>query len=95
MERPSSVRFSMENGADQLRAGFEVVETHWAPNVTFHVTDADPFADYIASVGDPYSEQVPLPWADVVDECRRRVAAIIERDGELPILARLGAFVCR
>ena len=95
MERPSNLRFSMENGADQLRAGFDVVETHWAPDVTFHVTDADAFADYVASVADPYAEQVDVPWDEVVDECRRRVGAIIERDGELPILARLGAFVCR
>jgi SAM-dependent methyltransferase len=95
MKRPSSMWFSMENGAEQLGAGFESVEAVWAPDVTFHVTDADAFADYIASIADPYAEQVDVPWSDVVDECRRRVAAIVDRDGELPILARLGAFVCR
>jgi len=36
-----------------------------------------------------------LVWRDVVDECRRRAAAIIERDGVLPVHASLGAFVCR
>lgn len=95
MVRPSNERFSMENGAAQLRTAFEVVETRWAPDVTFHVTDADAFADYVASVADPYAEQIDEPWAHIVDECRRRVAAIIDRDGELPIFARLGAFVCR
>ena len=93
--RPSDVSFSMENGAPQLRAGFADVETVWAPASVVSITDADAYADYVASVGDTYQEQVDVPWSDVVDECRRRVAVVIERDGSFPISTSFGAFVCR
>jgi ubiquinone/menaquinone biosynthesis C-methylase UbiE len=92
--RPSDVAFSVENGAEQLRAGFDSVETVWAPAATFFVTDADAFAAYVGSIADAYQDQVAMPFAEVVAECRRRVAAVIERDGAFPITARSGAFVC-
>jgi SAM-dependent methyltransferase len=95
-ERPSSTAFSMENGAEQLRAGFEHVEIRWAPDVVFSVTDADALADYIDSCADPYAGQITWkPWDVVVRECRARAAEIIDRDGVLPITGTLGAFVCR
>lgn len=94
-KKPSMTSFSMENGADQLRAGFESVETVWAPDVTFSVTDADALADYVASVADVYEHEVEGSWADVVDRCRTRAAEVIARDGRFPITASLGAFVCR
>ena len=90
---PDSV-FSMENGADQLRAGFDDVETVLAPTTRYFVTDADAFAAYIGSVADIYEEQVGMPWGDVVAECRRRCAAIIEQDGSMTITGSVGAFVC-
>jgi SAM-dependent methyltransferase len=93
--RPSDVSFSMENGEAQLRAGFADIETVWAPPSVVSVTDADAYAGYVASVGDTYQEQVDVPWSDVVDECRRRVVAVIERDGSFPISTSFGAFVCR
>lgn len=94
-KKPSDSAFSMENGAEQLRAGFDEVETVYAPESVFHVTDADAFADYVGSVADPYEAQTGTKWSDVVDESRRRAAAIIERDGALTISASFGAFVCR
>jgi SAM-dependent methyltransferase len=93
--RSSSVTFSMENGAEQLGAGFSSVETVWAPEVTFHVTDADAVADYVASVADPHAATSGRVWSEVVETCRQGAAAIIERDGELLVHARMGAFVCR
>jgi SAM-dependent methyltransferase len=92
---PAETVFSMENGADQLRAGFDVVETVHAPSTTFFVTDADAFADYVGSVADPYEAETGLIWSDVVEECRRRAAAVIDRDGALAITSSVGAFVCR
>jgi SAM-dependent methyltransferase len=93
--RSSSVTFSMENGAEQLGAGFSSVETVWAPDVSFHVTDADAVADYVASVADPHAATSGRVWSEVVETCRTSAAAIIERDGELLVQARLGAFICR
>ena len=94
--RPSDFDFSMENGADQLRAGFEYVETIYADGSTFHVKDADLFAAYLASIADHYEDEVSewMTWDQVVAECRLRVAEIIERDGHFPISTSIGAFVC-
>lgn len=87
--------FSMENGREQLAVAFDDVETVWAPDVTFSVTDADALAGYVASVADAYEDAAGVAWTDVVEECRRTARAVIERDGSIPIAARMGAFVCR
>jgi SAM-dependent methyltransferase len=92
---PSTGRFTVENGAVQLLAGFDSVETVWAPDVTFSVTDADALADYVGSIADIYEDQAGVAWADVVEECRHRAAAVIARDGAFPITGKVGAFVCR
>ena len=94
-QRSAMSSFSLENGGEQLRAGFEHVERVDTPSRVVHVTDADAFADYLASVADLYQPQITVPWADVVAECRRRCAAVIERDGAFRITAHTGAFVCR
>jgi len=95
--RPSDLEFSMENGAEQLRAGFDVVETLYADASTFLVDDADLFAAYIASIGDHYEDEVSawITWDEVVEKCRRRVRTTIERDGCFTISTSVGAFVCR
>jgi SAM-dependent methyltransferase len=96
-DRSAVVAFSMENGADQLRAGFDEVERIYADSSTFFVDDAELLAAYIASVGDLYGPEVEgwIGWNDVVDGCRRRVAEVIERDGHFTISTSIGAFVCR
>lgn len=95
--RPSDFAFSMENGAAQLRAGFDSVETIYADSSTFHVRDADLYAGYVASIADHYEDEVSawIAWSDVVAECRRRAAEIIDRDGALDISTSVGAFICR
>jgi len=89
--------FTLENGAAPLATAFDVVERIDAPASAVHVTDADAFAGYVASVGDLYGPQVSswIAWPDVVDECRQRVAAVVERDGSFVISSVFGAFVCR
>jgi SAM-dependent methyltransferase len=89
--------FSLENGAAQLRVGFEVVERVNCPASAFLVTDVDALAAYLTSVGDFYESEVAswMAWDDVVEECRRRAAHIIDTDGAFRISTAIGAFVCR
>jgi SAM-dependent methyltransferase len=93
-ERSAVTTFSLENGADQLRAGFHHVERRDTPERVVHVTDASALADYLRSVADIYESQIDAPWDDVVEECRRRAQEIIDRDGALLLTSRTGAFVC-
>lgn len=97
MRRPSDVAFSVENGAEQLAAGFDVVERVDCPPGVFHVTDPDAFADYVASIADHYEAQVAgwISWADVVEACRAEVAAVVRDRGAFRISAAMGGFVCR
>ena len=93
MDRAST----LENGGAQLATAFDDVEQIDAPASAVHVTDADAFADYIGSIADLFEPQVRawIAWADVVDECRERAAATIDRDGAFQISSVFGAFVCR
>jgi SAM-dependent methyltransferase len=93
---PLDVAFSLENGAEQLRAGFHHVRRVDGPPGTVQVTDAAALADYVASVGDVYQEQVAAwtTWMAVVEECRRRTEAVVEREGSFPVSSVVGAFVC-
>jgi SAM-dependent methyltransferase len=96
-QRPSDVVFSLDNGAEQLRVAFDDVERVDTPPRWMIVRDADAYADYVASVGDIYEQQVHdwISWPEVVEECRRRCAEIIERDGVFRVSTEVGAFVCR
>jgi hypothetical protein len=87
----------LENGAAQLKAGFDEVEIVRAPDGVVSVTDPDALADYLASVGDHYQEEVGgwTSWDDVVRECRRRTASRIQAEGSFAISTSMGAFVCR
>jgi len=87
--------FKLENGADQLRAGFDHVELVRAPTTTTFVTQPDLLADYVGSVRELLEPLIGAPWDGVVEEVRRRAADIIERDGAVTITGSVGAFVCR
>lgn len=95
--RPSDTTFKLENGAEQLQAGFDHVARVDCPPGNVFVTDADALADYIASVGDHYAPEVAswMTWDDVVAECRSRAAAVIASNGAFTISTSMGAFVCR
>jgi len=89
--------FSLENGEAQLRAGFDVVERVDCPANAFLVTNVDALAAYLASVGDLYESQVSqwMNWDEVVEECRRRAALVVDAEGAFRISTSIGAFVCR
>ena len=96
MENPSTHVFSLENGAAPLGEAFaDVSVVRTAEVATVAVDDADLAADYVASVADHYQDEVDRPWADVVDDVRRAVQAVIDAEGVFTVSADTGAFVCR
>ncbi len=97
LRRPSDVNFSLENGADQLRAGFGEVERVDAPYGVVLVSDQDALSRYVASMGDHYEAEIApwMTWDAVVRQCHDHVARAIETDGHFAISSRVGAFVCR
>jgi SAM-dependent methyltransferase len=95
MPKPSSVAFSLENGPEQLAVAFESVERVDPEAAPVVVRDPGLVAEYVASTGDHYQHGIDRRWAEIVDEVRRRVAAIIEADGAFVIRGAGGALVCR
>ena len=95
--RPSDSAFSLENGAAQLGAAFDQVDRIDCPDGVVMVTDLDALAAYLASVGDHYQEEILdwMTWTELVAECRRRAAAVIDEQGAFAISSSVGAFVCR
>jgi SAM-dependent methyltransferase len=81
--RRSSLAFSLENGATQLRTSFSEVLRVDCPSSTVEIREPDAVADYLTSVGDIYELDVSswTSWPSVVEECRRRVAAEVEAQG--------------
>ena len=94
--RPSDAVFSLENGARQLSTAFAHVDRVDCPPGVVLVEDADALAAYLASVGDHYESEVLewTTWAEVVAECRRRAAEVIQEQGAFVISSSVGAFVC-
>jgi SAM-dependent methyltransferase len=99
MRSPSSAAFSLENGAEPLATAFEDVTVVRAAQVAtvaaVALDDAEVAADYVASVADHYEHEVDRPWADVVDDVRRAVQAVIDAEGAFTVAPDTGAFVCR
>jgi SAM-dependent methyltransferase len=95
MHREVDRRFSLENGAETLRTAFESVERVDCPPSEVVVTDADVFADYVASTADPYSDQVSVPWDEVVRRAREIAATETASDHGLRLIASVGCFICR
>jgi SAM-dependent methyltransferase len=95
MVTPTQTAFSLQTGGAALAPAFPSVERVDCPAGAIVVTDADALADYVASIGDHYQDEVDVPWATVVARCRERAVAAIDRAGALRITASSGAFVCR
>jgi len=95
--RRSSLAFSLENGAAQLRSSFSEVQRVDCPSSTVEIREPEAVADYLNSVGDIYEPDVSpsMSWPSVVDECRQRVAAEVEALGYFGVSTSMGAFVCR
>jgi SAM-dependent methyltransferase len=95
MRNPATHAFSLENGEAQLRVGFESIRcvrpVEVAPVV---VRDASIVADYVASVGDHYGEEIDRDWAEIVEDVRRDAQMLIDRDGAFAVRSDAGAFIC-
>jgi len=88
-------RFSAENGAGQLAAAFgEVRRTRPDPVHPVVIRDAAVAADYVASLADHYQDDIARPWADVVEDVRGHVQAIIGEQGAFTTYGDVAAFLC-
>ncbi len=88
--------FSLEDGMNTLLTAFDTVELVRPPvTSTVIITDSEVVADYVASVGDAYQDQVTDDWTDVVESARQAARAVIERNGRFTTKGDTGAFVCR
>lgn len=96
MRTRSTHAFSLDNGAEQLRVGFDDVECVRAVGAApVRVTEAGIAADYVASVADLYQHETDRPWGEVVEEVRTEVQREIDARGAFVVNGSSGAFVCR
>jgi len=94
--RPATHAFTAENAAAQLGAAFQAV-TCVKPATTPPVVirDAAVAADYVASIADHHQPETSRPWADVAEDVRRQVQAVIDQKGAFITSGDLAAFICR
>ena len=93
---PVTRAFRAENAAAQLGAAFASVSClRPARQPPVVIQDAAVAADYVASWASFYQDQVSRPWPEVVEDVRRHVQAVIDRDGAFVTSGDLAAFVCR
>jgi hypothetical protein len=59
------------------------------------IRDAAVAADYVASLADHYQDEVARPWAEVVEDVREQVQAVIGEQGAFTTYGDVAAFVCR
>jgi SAM-dependent methyltransferase len=87
--------FSLNEGLAIMRTAFDSV-TSVRPPIRSEVVITDPgvVSDYVASVAGAYQHQVEAPWEEIVEQTRRRVQAVIDRDGAFITAGDTGAFVC-
>ena len=96
MKNPSTHAFSLDNGARQLRVGFDRVECVRLDDVApVTLTHAAIAADYVASVADHYEHETSRPWQEVVEAVRSAVQREIDTNGAFVVRAETGAFICR
>jgi ubiquinone/menaquinone biosynthesis C-methylase UbiE len=94
--RPNTHAFNAENAAAQLSTAFgSVTRVQRASDAPVVIRDAGLAADYVASWASFYDDQSARPWADVVDDVRQAVQAVIDRDGVFSASGDAAAFVCR
>jgi SAM-dependent methyltransferase len=94
-QRVSAGEFTAENGAGQLAAEFgDVRRTRPDPVHPVVIRDAAVVADYVASLADHYQDEVARPWADVVEDVREQVQAVIDDKGAFTTYGDVAAFLC-
>lgn len=93
---PATQAFSAENAAAQLGAAFDSIScVRPASEPPVVIRDAALAADYVASLASHYQDEVARPWPEVVEDVRRDVQAVIDRDGAFITSGDLTGFVCR
>ena len=93
---PPTRDFAAENAAAQLGVAFKSVScVRPASAGPVVIRDAAVAADYVASLGSHYQAETARPWDDVVEDVRRDVQAVIDRQGSFRTAGDLAAFVCR
>ena len=94
--RQATYAFNAENAATQLGVAFgSVTCVRPASQAPVVIRDAGLAADYVASWASFYQDQTARPWQEVVDDVRREVQAVIDRDGAYTAYGDAAAFVCR
>ena len=94
--RPATHAFTAENAAAQLGAAFETVtRVRPASASPVVIRDATVAASYVASLATHHQDETARPWADVAEDVRRQVQAVIDGKGAFITSGDLAAFICR
>jgi len=94
--RAATHAFTAENAAVQLGVAFDtVICVRPASNPPVVIRDAGIAADYVASLATHYDHEISRPWADVTEDVRRQVQAVIDDNGSFITSGDLAAFICR
>lgn len=59
------------------------------------IRDASVATDYVASLATHHQDETARPWADVAEDVRRQVQAVIDAEGAFVTSGDLAAFLCR
>ncbi|MHB1445490.1 MAG: class I SAM-dependent methyltransferase [Acidimicrobiales bacterium] len=92
-----ALRFSNENGADLLRAGFGVVTLLELRDSKLVVPDAEQIVDEVERNRYLYEPGLRpgLTWAAFIDAVRHGARELIEREGAFSMSENHGLFTCR
>jgi hypothetical protein len=94
--RPVTHAFTAENAAAQLGVAFETVTcVRPASMPPVVIRDAAVAVDYVASMATHHQDGTTRPWADVAEDVRRQVQAVIDEQGAFITSGDLAAFICR
>ena len=94
--RPATHVFTAENAADQLSTVFETITcVRPASDSPVIIRDAAVAAGYVASLATHHQDETARPWADVAEDVRRQVQAVIDDQGAFITSGDLAAFICR
>jgi SAM-dependent methyltransferase len=94
--RPATHAFTAENAAAQLGAAFKTVtRVRPASASPVVIRDATVAAGYVASLATHHQDETARPWADVAEDVRRQVQAVIDDKGAFITSGDLAAFICR
>jgi SAM-dependent methyltransferase len=92
-----ALRFSNENGAELLRAGFDDVVLVEDRSHQLVVSDPECVVDEVVRNRYIYEPGLgdELPWEDFVDAVRADVTEVVARDGAFVMSENHGLFTCR